>query len=289
MYFLAILLLAFGAFNVVQSEECKQALGMESRAITDGQISASSQFSSRNAATKARLNYQGTPGAWSPAANDKRPWLQIDLRSHVTKVTRVATQGRRDSYQWVTKYQLQYSSDGEKFVNYKEKGDTEATSFPGNTDRTTVVHHDLNPPIRARYIRFLPVARRSWPSMRVELYGCKEKFQCPVCHAIGQNAEATCDKNVKYETCNRHNAVCQVSKKATTDDKTLEVTRKCSDTQAFRDENEKCKQDSNCLYTAYCLDSMCMASAPEGGDSGHQNEAASPSEEGIRMDFESTA
>ena len=89
-----------------------------------------------------------------------------------------------------------------------------------------------------------------------------EKFQCPVCHAIGQNAEATCDKNVKYDTCNRHNAVCQLSKKATTDDMTLEVTRKCSDAQTFHDENEKCKQDSNCLYTAYCLDSRCMANAP---------------------------
>ena len=37
----------------------------------------------------------------------------------------------------------------------------------------TVVYHILNPPIRARYIRVVPVDWHSWISMRMELYGCK--------------------------------------------------------------------------------------------------------------------
>jgi len=45
--------------------------------------------------------------------------------------------------------------------------------FGGNTDRDTPVFHDLNPPIRARYIRFRPVAWYGSVAMRVELYGCR--------------------------------------------------------------------------------------------------------------------
>ena len=108
--------------------ECQDALGMESRGITDGQISASSQYDARHAPTKARLNYKPSvrePGAWSAGRRDKNPWLQIDLRNRISKVTRVATQGRPDIPQWVTKYKLQYSDNGKDFLNYKMKGETE--------------------------------------------------------------------------------------------------------------------------------------------------------------------
>ena len=44
--------------------------------------------------------------------------------------------------------------------------------FDGNIDQNSVVYHDLNPPITARYIRFLPLEWNDDISMRVELYGC---------------------------------------------------------------------------------------------------------------------
>ena len=44
--------------------------------------------------------------------------------------------------------------------------------FDGNNDKDTVVSHDVNPPITARYIRFRPVEWRGNIAMRVELYGC---------------------------------------------------------------------------------------------------------------------
>ena len=44
--------------------------------------------------------------------------------------------------------------------------------FDGNTDQNSVVYHDLNPSITARYIRFLPVEWEDEISLRVELYGC---------------------------------------------------------------------------------------------------------------------
>lgn len=95
---------------------------MESGAISDMQIRASSEFSADHAAIQARLNYNvsGKVGSWSALTSDKNQWLQIDLLSRFAKVTRVATQGRRDSDQWVTKYNLKYSVNGLNFLYYRE-------------------------------------------------------------------------------------------------------------------------------------------------------------------------
>ena len=100
---------------------------MESRAILDGQINASSQYSVGHAAVYARLHNKAVQNvheeAWEPSTSDANPWLQIDL---VTQhgVTGVATQGRYKIDHWVTKYNLQYSSDGSTFQDYKERGES---------------------------------------------------------------------------------------------------------------------------------------------------------------------
>ncbi len=44
-------------------------------------------------------------------------FLQIDLEN-VTKVTRIATQGRSDASQWTKTYTLDYSEDGTTFIQY---------------------------------------------------------------------------------------------------------------------------------------------------------------------------
>jgi len=95
---------------------------MESGAITDGQISASSEHSASLAAIRGRLNVAHSPGkggSWSARHLDQNQWLQIDVRSQYTKVTRVATQGRGDYPQWVTKYMLQFINGGGNFHDYK--------------------------------------------------------------------------------------------------------------------------------------------------------------------------
>ena len=50
----------------------------------------------------------------------------------------------------------------------------------GNKDLETVVYHDLNPPINARYIRIEPTAWKLWISMRAEFYGCEGIFNTPL-------------------------------------------------------------------------------------------------------------
>ena len=98
---------------------------MEKGAISDGQISASSQLDTNHAAIQGRLNFQATlskAGSWSAGKNDVNQWLQVDLVNQHTKVTRVATQGRNDDNEWVTKYKVQYSYDGFDFQYYREQG-----------------------------------------------------------------------------------------------------------------------------------------------------------------------
>ena len=101
---------------------------MESGEITDGQITASSEWSSTHAPSLARLNRvkEGNKaGSWAAKTNDVNQWLQIELGSDYTKVTRIVTQGRSDYDQWVKTYKLQYSEDGVNYQFYREQGQTE--------------------------------------------------------------------------------------------------------------------------------------------------------------------
>ncbi|XP_029200554.2 uncharacterized protein LOC114965136 [Acropora millepora] len=168
-------------------KECQKALGMENGAIADGQITASSQYSSLHKPKGGRLHLQGSAtqaGSWSSSGLDSLQWLQIDLGDQYTSITRVATQGRHLVNQWVTKYKLQYSSDGSKFEYYKGV-QGQSKDFLGNADQNTVVSHELDTPIRARYIRFRPTEWHGHISMRVELYGCIQECKQPLGMANG--------------------------------------------------------------------------------------------------------
>ena len=112
----------------LKSEDCQEALGMETGAISDEQITASSEWSYKHAATHGRLRFTSSSvrGAWKPRKFDGNQWLQVDLRSSFTLLTGVATQGRSDTDHWVTKYKLRYSDDGVNFQDYKEPGQTTA-------------------------------------------------------------------------------------------------------------------------------------------------------------------
>ncbi|XP_078371407.1 uncharacterized protein LOC144655059 [Oculina patagonica] len=161
--------------EVYSVDKCQEALGMESGLISDDKLHASSEYNADQAANRGRLHIQFSgdkTGGWVAGTVDVNQWIQVDLGSQDTKVTRVATQGRSDYAYWVTNYTLQYSNNGVNFQNYREQGQNVDKEFDGNTDQDTVVYHVLNPPIIARYIRFRPVAWNGHISMRLELYGC---------------------------------------------------------------------------------------------------------------------
>ena len=103
---------------------------MENGAILDGQITASSKRDENHAPFQSRLHFKKSgnkQGSWSAATSDAYQWLQIDLVSQYNEVAGVATQGRNSfKYQFITKYRLQYSSDGVTFLYYRERGQTAA-------------------------------------------------------------------------------------------------------------------------------------------------------------------
>ena len=101
---------------------------MENGAISDGQITASSEWNDNHAANQGRLHFQAgndQARSWSAKKNDSNQWLQVDLGNQHTKVTRVATQGMNkynQRKQWVKEYKLQYGNDTANLQNYTEQG-----------------------------------------------------------------------------------------------------------------------------------------------------------------------
>ena len=90
--------------------------------MPDAAFTALSSSDAKHSPARARLNIQADSygvGAWSAKANDDKQWLQIDF-GELVRVTKVATQGRQDADQWVTKFSLSYSMDGVYWAEYKE-------------------------------------------------------------------------------------------------------------------------------------------------------------------------
>ena len=75
---------------------------MENGAIPDAEIRASTELADHRA-SDARLNQTGS---WGSSINDHSQYLDIDVGYEFTIITGIATQGRSDLDQWVTKYKL---------------------------------------------------------------------------------------------------------------------------------------------------------------------------------------
>ena len=82
------------------------SLGLEDGRIQDGAMSVLSKYN--YAAKLCCLNLKARAG-------NAHQWLQIDLGGGTT-VTKVVTQGRQDSDQWVTSYAISYSPVNSNWV-----------------------------------------------------------------------------------------------------------------------------------------------------------------------------
>lgn len=99
--------------NSSQQTSNLKPTGMESLDIKDSQLSVLFIYNQDHGTDNARLNkqpYQGKPGAWCAIENNVNQWISVDLGS-IKTITGVATQGRSDCDQWVTKYVISYSDD----------------------------------------------------------------------------------------------------------------------------------------------------------------------------------
>ncbi|KAM0726906.1 Discoidin domain-containing receptor 2 [Formica fusca] len=176
---LFIVLLALApAYHGVDLSQCIAPLGMESGAIPDADINASSSFDTGNVGPHlARLKSETLGGAWCPKdqiTNEAREWLEIDLHS-IHLITATATQGRFGNgvgVEFAEAYLLEYWRPRlGKWVRYRDIKGEEV--IKGNTNTYLESKHELQPPLWASKIRFLPYSyHRRTVCMRVELYGC---------------------------------------------------------------------------------------------------------------------
>ncbi|KAM8896703.1 coagulation factor VIII isoform 5-T5 [Lycaon pictus] len=153
---------------------CSMPLGMESKAISDAQITASSYLSSMLATwspSQARLHLQGRTNAWRPQANNPKEWLQVDFRKTM-KVTGITTQGVKSLLisMYVKEFLISSSQDGHNWTLFLQNGKVKV--FQGNRDSSTPVRNALEPPLLARYVRLHPQSWAHHIALRLEVLGC---------------------------------------------------------------------------------------------------------------------
>lgn len=98
-------------------------------------MTASSSYNVFHGPFLARLHRTRTGrymGAWVARIRNSNQWLQVALGRPMT-ITGIATQGRHDANQWVTRYLVAFSQDNMHFEYYMEYGTFKVKLCDGNT------------------------------------------------------------------------------------------------------------------------------------------------------------
>ncbi|KAL9963525.1 hypothetical protein ACROYT_G027040 [Oculina patagonica] len=158
-------------FSGEKCEICSSSpFGLSNHKLPDQNFNASSS-SSPFRPSDARLNANTS---WVNEGTFNQ-FLQISFQPHSKRITGVATQGNPHNDWWVTRYNLQYSSDGVTWSYYEFfRAPGSRKEFAANQDRNTVITNQLQPPITAMYLRIAPTAWVGKIALRVEIYGCTD-------------------------------------------------------------------------------------------------------------------
>ncbi|XP_052773067.1 uncharacterized protein LOC128211948 isoform X3 [Mya arenaria] len=196
---------------------CSDALGLSTGTVLDFMMSSSSAFHAIGTGVgRARLNqlenvYSELAGAWVAGTVDADQWVAVDMGVPY-KFTAVQIQGRSDADEWVTSFRIQYYANG-TWHTYKDVNNVEV--FAGNSDRTTVVTHALDPAVLSNKIRVNPVTWNAGNiSMRLEFNGCAQAEQlfydvsCMRCETTyyceGEGVQKPCGRCLDNGTCDRN-------------------------------------------------------------------------------------
>ncbi|XP_042192325.1 neuropilin-2 isoform X1 [Callorhinchus milii] len=165
-------------YNIAQKEatesyQCNAPLGMESREISNMQITASSSYTLGNwEPHQARLNYP--TNGWTPNDDNSREWIQVDL-GFLKTLTGIATQGAVSvdtaKIYYIKTYRLEVSTNGEDWMTYRQGKNHKI--FSANSDGNEVVLNTLTPPVLGRFVRIKPQEWYNGISLRFEVYGCQ--------------------------------------------------------------------------------------------------------------------
>ncbi|XP_049771026.1 discoidin domain-containing receptor 2-like [Schistocerca cancellata] len=162
---------------VAQQGDCDTPLGLESGAIPDSALSASSSYVGSVGPRYGRLRSERGGGAWCPksqVSRGVREWLSVALAG-VHVVTAVHTQGRYDharGQEYAEEYSVEYWRPGLRDWRTYRRWDGKQI-LSGNSDTATVVTQRLLPAIFASQLRVLPYSvHRRTVCLRLELSGC---------------------------------------------------------------------------------------------------------------------
>lgn len=97
---------------------------MASGKIQDEQITVSSVYNNEFAtygAHRARLNLTSWPPGFRADPNEGGGWIKVDLTKEMV-ITAISTQGYGDDtiQEWVSKYMVMYSNEGEDYSYFKD-------------------------------------------------------------------------------------------------------------------------------------------------------------------------
>ena len=134
--------------------------------LPDFAITASSSLDSAPV-SDSRLEDTTGSGSWSASSNAVGEWIRVDLQE-VKVVAKIATQGRRDSEQFVTSYKLATSQNG-AFTFVSNDLDESEKLFTANVDSNSIVEHCLDN-IQAQFVRLYPQTWHSHMSLRWNVY-----------------------------------------------------------------------------------------------------------------------
>ena len=84
---------------------------------------------------------------------------------NIEMIKGVVTQGRKDYDQWVKKFEVYVSRNGDSWKQMKNSSNQ--TEFTGNTNRSTKVKNYFNEVVEAKYIRFVTKEWHGYNSMRI--------------------------------------------------------------------------------------------------------------------------
>ena len=135
--------------------ECVSPLGMEESRIKDSQITASSVLKGQSPHPWLARLHRNIPfwGAWCPditggniTEKNYDQYIQIDLLN-LTKITRIATQGRSYSggREFARDYKISYRRDGGIWGFYRGKDQTVKVNFINILNLFVHVHASVKP------------------------------------------------------------------------------------------------------------------------------------------------
>ena len=166
-------------------DDCSKEMGIQTRRIPDSAFTAPSTWFNQDdhKPYQARLHEQSCPGWCSGADSPLSDYLQIDIGS-VKILTGLAMQANALylGHHYITKFSIQYSTDGSTWSYYKDAGSASKKVFDG-IRRLEPIETRVNWFYRTktRYIRIIPTARVTSETgkatcLRIELYGCTPKI-----------------------------------------------------------------------------------------------------------------